>query len=144
MPTKKSIRKHAKKAAAYRRKATPESGVSGQIVDYLNAHGIRSVRNDVVRGRIVGGGYIDTQHPRGTADRTAYVPYRVKHEVTGLWVTLPGAFRILHIETKAPRGKQSPEQVVWQSLVESYGEHYIVAKSYEPIEAWLREKGVLR
>ncbi len=127
--TKRAPRKPARKSV----RRTPESLVALQITDYLTAHQIRYVRNNVVRGRMVGGGYIDTGHKVGTADYTAYVPVPGK----------PGHFWLLHIETKAPKGGLTPEQRQWRDLVTGYDEYYIEAKNYEPVEDWLRVRGCL-
>ena len=46
--------------------------------------------------------------------------------------------RFLGIECKSEKGKQSPEQMTWQRMIESLGGLYILAKSIEDVEEALK------
>lgn len=124
--------KRAKKSRAPRpRKKTPEGLVASQITDFLTAHHIRYTRNNVGVARY--GNHYVKYGENGAADYTAFVPAKE-----------PRTFYILNIETKAPKATQRAHQELWQQLVESMGEFYILARSYEPVEAWLKERKVLK
>ena len=45
--------------------------------------------------------------------------------------------RRLEIEVKAPAGKQSPEQVNYQRMIEKHGGRYILARSVQDVEQGL-------
>jgi len=122
MPVKRS------RKSAVRRKITPEKAVCRQIEDYLTAHRIRYFSSEVYDGptprawlKVGEKGMADytafIQHPSGPAD----------------------AFLILHIETKAAKGKQSFVQKMWQQTEEASNRYYIIAKDYTDVERWLRE-----
>jgi hypothetical protein len=48
----------------------------------------------------------------------------------------------LWIECKSSSGKQRPEQISFQKIVEDNGHGYILARSYEDVEAWLKARGL--
>jgi hypothetical protein len=112
------------------KRQTPESYVALQICDYLTAHNIRYRRNQV--GRAQFGKYSVPFGEKGEADYTAYIPVP----------NAKGTFYILHIECKAKNGRHAEIQKDWRDMVERYGEYYLVAKSYEPVESFLKEKGI--
>jgi hypothetical protein len=39
----------------------------------------------------------------------------------------------IEIELKAPKGRQRPEQVAWQAMIEKHGGLYILARSVEDV-----------
>ena len=127
MATKRARRRRVSRK---RKSTTPESLAAGQITDFLTAHAIRYKRNQVGVARY--GSHFVKYGEKGEADYTAFVPAGDRK------------FYILNIECKAENGRQSYEQKLWQQLVEAMGEFYIVARSYEPVRDWLKEKGFLK
>lgn len=67
--------------------------------------------------------------------------YRIKFGVAnpggadliGLWNG-----RFVAVEIKTPTGRQSPDQVRFQQLVESKGGEYVILRSVEDAMAWVR------
>jgi len=49
-----------------------------------------------------------------------------------------GIPRVLWIETKAGKGKQSDAQAEFERCVIEVGHHYLVARSSDDVLAWLR------
>lgn len=42
--------------------------------------------------------------------------------------------RRIEIEAKSPTGRQSPQQRVWQAMIEAHGGLYVLARSVEDVE----------
>lgn len=139
------------KQRAKSRKVTPEAAACRQITDYLTAHGIRYFSNEVYRGPTKSGAWLNVGE-QGMADYTAFVPFDLARclDTCGLSLTplarksmRSDLFLLLHIEVKAQRGKQSPIQKAWQEAEETDGRYYIIANGYEPVEAWLKQRGLV-
>ena len=98
---------------------TPEAGVQRAILDLLAAERILAFRmnSGVMRA---GRRFVRFGVP-GMADVLAF----------------PG--RVLWIECKSERGRQSPEQASFQRQVESHGHSYLLARTPEDLLRWLRE-----
>jgi len=47
----------------------------------------------------------------------------------------------LWIECKSAKGQQTPAQLSFQKIVEDNGHAYIVARSIDDVEKWLKERG---
>jgi hypothetical protein len=124
----KTIRKRARKS----RDVTPETAANIQIADYLRAMRWRFKRNQVGVARY-GKSYV-RYGELGEADWTIYMPVP----------KIPNAFYIVHVETKSIKGRQRHEQKIWQACAEANGEFYILARSFDPIQALARAKGVIK
>jgi uncharacterized protein (DUF1330 family) len=109
---------------------TPESAVSRQIADWLVAHGIYARRNNVGVAKF--GNRFVAYGEKGEPDRTAFFPVKGKKN----------QFHIVHIEVKADKGAQRYEQKIWQQCAEKRGEFYVLARSFEDVESFLKEKGI--
>lgn len=116
-----------KRRAPRTRKVGPESSLQRLVCDYLTARGIRWKRNNV--GVAKYGSHFVRYGEKGEADVTAYVRHPAADD----------AFRILNLEFKAPDGRQRYEQKIWQSCVEASGEYYLLVKSLDQVERWLKE-----
>lgn len=68
---------------------------------------------------------------KGVADIVAFIPSMREHE--------PPAPRVLWIEVKSPKGRQTMEQASFEAHVKSLGMFYIVARGLEDVLAWLRD-----
>lgn len=49
---------------------------------------------------------------------------------------------VLWIETKRSMGRQSPEQKSFETNVRFFGQEYLVARSWDDVAAWLKERGL--
>jgi hypothetical protein len=117
------------------KRITPENANKKQVTDYLRAHGIRVRRNQVGQATYKRKDGTESKVPygeKGMADLTAFVPVP----------KVPRAFYVLNIEMKADKGTQEADQIRWQEECELNGEFYLLAKSYEPVESFLKEKGI--
>jgi hypothetical protein len=121
----KTIRKRARKSR------TPESGVLAEILQCLRNHRILCFRMNVGVHQV--GSRFIRYGVKGMSDVLAF-PHR-DH---------PFPPRPLWIEAKAAKGKQTSEQHIFQQVVELDGHWYLVCRSYEELEAYLRSKGVVR
>lgn len=66
------------------------------------------------------------------------------HDMAGMpdfEVYLPGG-RIVHVETKATKGKLSPAQVEWMQELSTLGHRYEVVRCIESLISVLRDEGV--
>lgn len=68
-------------------------------------------------------------NPKGTAD------------VVGI---LAPTGRLLMIECKGPRGVQSPEQIIMQRVITTFGGAYVLARSVADVDAFFAALGVTR
>lgn len=114
----------------------PEQQIQKSILDYLTICKIwhRRMNTGVLRNEYKGKkGFVRFGTP-GMADILAmYQPvscdYPNSHQ------------RVLWIEVKAPKGKQSESQREFQNEVEGQGHAYILAKSIDDIAGWLELNG---
>jgi hypothetical protein len=49
---------------------------------------------------------------------------------------------VLWLEIKSATGRQSPEQASFEKMVIDYGQDYLLARSWDDVEAWLKEHGL--
>jgi hypothetical protein len=110
------------------KRLTPESALKKLVLDYLAAKRIHVRRNQV--GMMDVGGRKVPFGEKGEADCTAYVPL-------GSGSFGRTLFRILHLEFKAPKGKQSQAQISWQRDAELRGEHYLLVRDLDEVIAWI-------
>jgi hypothetical protein len=137
----KTIRKRARKSR------TPESGVLAEILQCLRNHRILCFRMNT-------GAHVATDakgKPRmirygvkGMADVLAFVNIRTLPNVPAILRATDFTTQVIWIEAKAKGGKQSPDQSIFQQVVEADGHWYVVVRSYEELEAYLKSKGVIR
>lgn len=66
----------------------------------------------------------------GVSDIILHVPSFRQNE-TAIW----GIYHSLCIELKSPTGTQSPEQKIWQRMVEAAGSKYILGRDYDYLVA---------
>jgi hypothetical protein len=99
-----------------------ESFIQAQIVQLLS---LRRIFAFSVPNELLGGA-------RGAARKmTLFRALGLRSGVSDLVVVLPG--KILFLEIKTPTGKQSESQKVFQSMVESLGHQYAIARSVEDV-----------
>jgi hypothetical protein len=129
----KTIRKRARKSR------TPESGVLAEILQCLRNHRILCFRMNT-------GAHVATDakgKPRmiryGTVGMADVLAFPEREVSGGEWVSQP-----LWIEAKAAKGKQSPHQEGFEKIVKDNGCWYVVVRSYEELEAYLKAKGVIK
>lgn len=72
----------------------------------------------------------------GVADILATPRYL---RIPGEGVYIDGPPCLLWIEVKSPRGKQSPEQMLFQKQAEEFGHYYLLARSATDVMQWLKE-----
>jgi hypothetical protein len=125
----KTIRKRARKSR------TPESGVLAEILQCLRNHRILCFRMNT-------GAHVATD----AKGKPRMIRYGVKGMADVLAFTRHNFVQIfpLWIEAKANGGKQSDAQSIFQQVVEADGHWYVVVRSYEELEAYLKSKGVIR
>lgn len=130
--------KRAKKSAARARRVTPEGALKRLVLDYLAARRIRVKRNQV--GVMNVGGRRIPFGEKGEADLTAFVPcwrddgFALEANRPRFWRHL---FFVLNLELKAPNGRQSFEQKLWQQAVEASGEYYLLVNNLDQVIEWL-------
>ena|SRR5271163_478836 len=111
--------------------ATPEGIILNSILEYL------AVRRIWCRRMNTGAIEVDKRFFRygsvGMADILC---------TPTAWVTINGVtfgrISVVWIEVKTAKGKQSPAQVAFQKEVESEGHGYVVARSIEDVDNYLR------
>lgn len=90
-------------------------------------------RSKATAGRLKAEGVV-----AGVSDLILMVPKCVKAKDEGWYNTI----HALCIEMKTAKGRQSPEQKIWQRLVEEHGYKYAVCRSLDEfidtVEAYLR------
>jgi hypothetical protein len=146
----KTIRKRARKSR------TPESGVLAEILQCLRSHRILAFRMNVgmhkIEGRYIKYGV------SGMADILAFPSVKLPEAILDILLEneqcvsnvvlrrllRDGNPQPLWVEAKAVKGKQSPNQSIFQQVVEADGHWYVVVRSYEELEAYLKSKGVIR
>ena len=104
-----------------------EFNIQKVIVQYLRAHNYITIDTDIPNALR----FFKTQ-----GQRLAYISERKSMGWTKGTSDLIaiGHGDILFIELKRPKGKQSPEQVVFQKEMVSRGFNYVVVRSLEDIE----------
>lgn len=114
----------------------PEQQIQKSILDYLRIRKIwhRRMNSGVMASSYKGKKSFTRFGTPGMADILAmYQPvncdYPSSHQ------------RVLWIEVKAPKGKQSEAQLEFQSEVEGQGHAYILAKSIDDVAGWLELNG---
>lgn len=114
-----------------RKSRTPESFVLEAILDYLAAEHILAFRLNT--GAVKTEGRFIRFGTPGMADIIAspVLP----------WMYGISCPRFLWIESKAPTGKQSELQKSFQRQVEEAGHSYLIAKSVDDVEEWLKKEG---
>lgn len=98
--------------------AKKESEIQSEILKYLKSRGVFCWRNNNTAQydrRL--GGYRAFNGMKGVPDILAILP-------TGIFCG---------IEVKTPRGKQSPDQILFQKRSESLGARYILARSVDDV-----------
>jgi hypothetical protein len=131
----KTMRKRARKSR------TPESGVLAEILQCLRNHRILCFRMNTGAhlSEYKGRKQLVRYGVRGMADVLAFA-----HVTESTHERENSGTRVVWIEAKAAKGKQSPDQSIFQQVVEADGHWYVVVRSYEELEAYLRSKGVIR
>jgi hypothetical protein len=106
---------------------TPEGRIKAEVLRYLERHGIFCWNNPTGAVRTARGGWLSFGR-KGSAD------------VIGI---LPGG-RFLAVETKAPKGRLSPEQREFLDGVSALGGMAFVARSAADADAVLRAGGYIQ
>ena len=109
------------------KRTTPENAVKRAVTDLLSAKHIWWVRMNSRTVHLPGAGGKDRPvffGQPGMADILATPEIR-------------GSIRVLWIETKAGKGKQSPDQADFEEWVLYAGHSYLVARSSDDVLAWL-------
>ena len=100
-----------------------ENAIQKQVQDFLKASGLFYMR--LQSGMVKVRGAWMHLCPTGTADLVVY-PSR--------------GFQVGWIEMKQLKGKQRESQVEFQAKAEAAGHPYLVARSVEDVQAWLRDR----
>ena len=114
---------------------TPEGFILDAILDYLAADRVVAWRMNT------GALKVDNRFIRfgvpGFADILA-IP-----TVSGNFKGIPCSWTVpLFIEVKAEKGRQSAEQKSFEAQVKDAGAEYLLARSVEDVQAWMRKNGV--
>jgi len=99
---------------------TPETKVKGEVQEFLTKSGIFFMR--LQSGKVKVRGAWMYLCPRGTADIIVFLGQRVA------W-----------IEMKQASGELRASQVEFQAKVEAAGHPYLVARSVDDVQQWLKE-----
>ena len=106
---------------------SPEALQQQVILDWLAAKRILAFRMNtgavMVERRLLRFGVI------GMADVVAFP-----------WLPGEGHPRTLWLEIKSATGRQRPEQKSFAQQVEQHGMHYLLARSVDDVETWLRQR----
>jgi len=97
---------------------TPEHRVMNEIRIWCGQHNLLCFRCNVGKIKLPNGGYFDTGLPNGFPDL----------------LILGNNGDIYFCEVKAPGGRQRPDQIKFQYMVESRGFKYILAYSIKEVE----------
>lgn len=107
---------------------TPEGSILRTVLDWLVAERILAFRMNT------GAAKIDGRFMRfGTPGMADIVAYPTSCAVPA----------VIWVECKAAKGKQSELQKSFQKLVEGAGHVYIIARSVDDVEKWLKENGAI-
>lgn len=120
-----------------------EREIQGSIMALLAAHRVFALRinSGTGWGKVTGGGFRPIQFHSGgagVADIVAF-PRGMRNKVGFLEFDRPV---VLWCEVKTLTGKQTPEQENFEEHVTQYGMHYLLARSVEDVQAWLKAHGV--
>jgi hypothetical protein len=146
----KSLARARKKASKYskeidnatrkraRKSRTPESGVLAEILQCLRNHRILCFRMNVGVHQV--GSRFIRYGVKGMSDVLAFPKKDI--DLNGLY----GGEQVvpLWIEAKSRDGRQGADQKIFQQVVEADGHWYVVVRSYEELDAYLKSKGVIR
>ncbi len=77
-------------------------------------------------------------NPAGTADLLVFVNHPFFNTSTGRFDRFPSP---LWLECKSSEGKQSPVQKQFQQMVKREGHTYLLVRSAEEVEIWLKANG---
>ena len=112
-------------------KSTREAGPKAEIINLLEAKGIRPFRMQSGSSHVARGNHI-TLNKKGTPDIVFWYPW---HRTDNP----PKLFFIVWCEVKKTDGKPSKEQVAFKEQAEALGETYLLARSAGDVEKWLKE-----
>ena len=128
-----------------------ESFILKTILDGLAAKRIFAGRLNTGGGKVPGGYFHAHGFGKGAADILAfpvlrYICLRKSYPHPGAPALECGALSQfpmpLWIEVKSDRGRQSAEQKSFEIHVRSQGHEYLLVKSWEEVENWLKEHGL--
>jgi hypothetical protein len=116
---------------------TPESYVLKAVMEYLAFKRIWHCRMNT--GAVKTGNRFIRYGTPGMADILA-TPKLTCYYATGMEMKNCGAQYpvMLWLECKAPKGKQSPAQLAFQREVEAQGHFYLLVRSIDDVEDWLK------
>lgn len=100
---------------------TPEGKIQLAILKHLRSHSVLCWRHEP----------LTYNHDLG---RHISNPYAMKGVADILAVMPDGTGRMLAIEVKTPKGKQSPDQVLFQKRLEEAGGVYVLARSVDDVK----------
>lgn len=103
-----------------------EAEIQSAILDYLAARRILAFR--------VNSGNLLLQNADGSSRRIKLAP-KGTADIIGI---APGG-RFMAIEVKDRKGKQTPEQLEFEKKVIEAGGYYLLARSVEDVERWLKD-----
>lgn len=106
------------------RRKTPEAYVQSSILDYLAARHVIAFRMNSGAVKMASG--FVRFGVKGMADIVAFGSTR-----------MPRVPRVIWIECKADKGRQTPEQKSFEAQVREAGHTYIVARSIDDVAVWL-------
>jgi hypothetical protein len=107
-----------------------EKDVTRQVRDFLEWHGWRGYRNQVITSQNLAGGWVRAGE-KGMAD-WLFVYYVQDY--------LPAMALVLWVEMKAEGEPLRPDQVRWQEIEMARGAWIITADKYESFCEWYEEK----
>ena len=117
-----------------------ESFILKTILDGLAAKRIFAGRLNTGGGKVPGGFFHAHGFGKGAADILAFPVFIVSVPM----IAQSSIERIVPcwIEVKSDRGRQSAEQKSFEIHVRSQGHEYLLVKSWEEVENWLKEHGL--
>ena len=106
-----------------RRKGGKETGLVRQVLDYLHYRKVWAYRNN-------------TGALRDKTGRPVFFGAKGSPDIIARLRTVGYGFsgRVIHIECKSEKGKQSDYQKEWQTLAEAHGDVYILARTLEDVK----------
>lgn len=111
-----------------------ESEIQKSILEGLQAHKIFAFRLNTAAMKVGSRFFRAHSLGAGAADIIAFPVWLIPSKDLTRWMR--GPTTVLWIECKTEKGKQSPPQKVFEKMVTEYGHHYIVARSWDDVEAW--------
>lgn len=120
-----------------------EAQIQKAILDGLAARHVFAFRLNTGAGLVKGRPIHHHTLGKGAADilafpRTLKVP--IPYPNGTRWID--GASAVLWLEVKTAKGCQSPEQRTFEIMVRDYGQDYLLARSWDDVAAWLKERGL--